>query len=144
MRKTRIRLVCSGVLLGLLLAAVLVGCTTGIERIEPNSVERIEVMSLPESDDWARTYTDRDEIGRVVSYLNGLRLTTRFSENPDEYCGQAYVLTLDLADGSVRTFTHFGNLFFREADGAWCRMDYAQAAQLEMLLRQMPGDEKDS
>lgn len=142
MKRNRIRPALAGVLLtGLLLVAVLAGCTTGIERIEPNNVERIEVASSPASDTLpARTYADREQIGRIVSYLNDLRLTTHFSENPDEYCGQTFYLTLVCTDGSMRKFTHFGNLFFREGDGAWRRMEYEQAAQLEMMLRELSED----
>ena len=109
-------------LLALCLAALLAGCAVQIAPIEPNSVEQIEVESLPQSETWARVYTDRDKIGEVVSYLNGLRLRQLFSENPDEYVGQSLVLTLTLADGTTREFTHFGNLFLMERGGAWQRM----------------------
>lgn len=102
-------------LLALCLAALLAGCAVQIAPIEPNSVEQIEVESLPQSETWARVYTDRDKIGEVVSYLNGLRLRQLFSENPDEYVGQSLVLTLTLADGTTREFTQFRQPVF---DGA--------------------------
>lgn len=127
-------------LLALCLAALLAGCAVQIALIEPNSVEQIEVESLPQSETWARVYTDRDKIGEVVSYLNGLRLRQLFSENPDEYVGQSLVLTLTLADGTTREFTHFGNLFLMERGGAWQRMEYEQAARLDGLLRRLPTD----
>lgn len=127
-------------LLALCLAALLAGCAVQIVPIEPNSVEQIEVESLPQSETWARVYTDRDKIGEVVSYLNGLRLRQLFSENPDEYVGQSLVLTLTLADGTTREFTHFGNLFLMERGGAWQRMEYEQAARLDGLLRRLPTD----
>ena len=116
----------------LLLAVLLTGCTGKIEHIEPNSVEQIAVESLPQSETWAR--------GRIVSCLNGLQLRSSFTENPDEYEGQALVLTVTFADGTVREFTHFGNMFFREGGGAWQRMAYAQAVELETLLNGLPGD----
>lgn len=127
-------------LLALCLTALLAGCAVQIAPIEPNSVEQIEVESLPQSETWARVYTDRDKIGEVVSYLNGLRLRQLFSEDPDEYVGQSLVLTLTLADGTTREFTHFGNLFLMERGGAWQRMEYEQAARLDGLLRRLPTD----
>lgn len=127
-------------LLALCLAALLAGCAAQIAPIEPNSVEQIEVESLPQSETWARVYTDRDKIGEVVSYLNGLRLRQLFSEDPDEYAGQSLVLTLTLADGTTREFTHFGNLFLMERGGAWQRMEYEQAVRLDGLLRRLPTD----
>ena len=41
------------------------------------------------------------------------------------------MLTVTFADGTVREFTHFGNMFFREGGGAWQRMAYAQAVELK-------------
>ena len=130
----------AAVLLALCLAALLAGCAAQIAPIEPEGVERIEVESLPQSETWARVYTDRDKIGTVVSYLNGLRLRSPFPEDPDEYVGQSLVLTLTLADGTTREFTHFGNLFFMERGDAWRRMEYEQAARLDGLLQSLPTD----
>lgn len=54
--------------------------------------------------------------------------------------GQSLVLTLTLADGTTREFTHFGNLFFMERGDAWRRMEYEQAARLDGLLQSLPTD----
>ncbi len=123
-----------------ILLAVLTGCTSKIEQIEPNNVEKVEIAFVPEGYDYARTYTDREKIGRIVSYLNGLRVKDRFPENPDEYCGGAYTLVLTLADGTQREFIHFGNMFLRETGGDWKRMTYEQASELDRLVRAMPSD----
>lgn len=128
------------VLLALFLATLPAGCVGQIEPIEPEGVERIEVESLPQSETWARVYTDRDKIGTVVSYLNGLRLRSPFPEDPGRCAGLAYRLTLTLADGTTREFTHFGNLFFMERGDAWRRMEYEQAARLDGLLQSLPTD----
>ena len=128
------------VLLALFLAALPAGCVGQIEPIEPEGVERIEVESLPQSETWARIYTDRDKIGTVVSYLNGLRRRSPVPDDPEEDVGQSLVRTLTLADGTTREFTHFGNLFFMERGDAWQRMEYEQAARLDGLLQSLPTD----
>ena len=128
------------VLLALFLAALPAGCVGQIEPIEPEGVERIEVESLPQSETWARIYTDRDKIGTVVSYMNGLRRRSPVPDDPEEDVGQSLVLTLTLADGTTREFTHFGNLFFMERGDAWQRMEYEQAARLDGLLQSLPTD----
>ncbi len=108
--------------------------------IEAAEVEQITVVSMPESAEHERTYTSRGKINKIVAYLNSLTLQADFPENPDEYCGMAYRLTLTMADGTEREFVHFGNMFLREGDGDWLRMTYEEAALLEELLGQIPSD----
>lgn len=108
--------------------------------IETAQVERVTVVSMPESAEHERTYTSRGKINKIVAYLNSLTLQADFSEDPDVYCGMAYKLTLTMADGTEREFTHFANLFLREGDGDWLRMTYEEASLLEELLGQIPSD----
>ena len=108
--------------------------------IEAAEVEQVTVVSMPESAEHERTYTSRGKINKIVAYLNSLTLRADFSEDPDVYCGMAYKLTLTMADGTEREFTHFANLFLREGDGDWLRMTDEEAAMLEELLGQIPSD----
>ncbi|MGN0479048.1 MAG: hypothetical protein ACI4GO_06415 [Hominenteromicrobium sp.] len=112
-------------------------CGFGIEAAE---VERVTVVSMPESAEHERTYTSPGKIQEIVSYLNGLTLRTDFPEDPDAYCGMAYKLTLTMADGTEREFTHFANMFLREGDGGWLRMTYEEASELDNIIRRIPSD----
>ena len=54
-------------LLALCLAALLAGCAVQIAPIEPNSVEQIEVESLPQSETWAESVRQRLRKARIYT-----------------------------------------------------------------------------
>lgn len=127
-------------LAALVMLLALAGCTTRIAQIETDDVEKVEITFLPESYEYARTYTDREKIECVVSYLNGLTLRERFPENPNECDGGAYTLILTMTDGTQREFIHFGNMFLRENGGDWLRMTYEEASALDDIIYRIPSD----
>lgn len=120
-------------------------CGWGIMPTEPDSpvpaaVTEIRISSLPESENYARFYKDADKIEAVQRYLNSLTLTDEFPENPDEYNGMTYVITLTYSTGDEHVYYHFGNMFIRKDDQPWKKMQYEQAAALEALLQAYPSD----
>ena len=116
-------------------ALSLVGCadTTiyGAELFEETHIERIAVTSLPEGYDYSFVGEDTDAIAQ---YLAGLTLTSDFSENPNEYCGMTWVISVGYENGDITTIYHFGNMFIRADDGPWYRMDYDEAIKFDALL----------
>jgi len=67
------------------------------------------------SDTRERNYTDSEKIAAILNYLTGLNLQSNFPENPDEYNGIVYVITITYEDGTEKMYSHFGNMFF----GIW-------------------------
>lgn len=123
------------VILAFCCALSLVGCTDttiyGAELFEENHIERIVVTSLPEGYHYS---FDGAEIDVVSEYLVGLTLTSDFSENPNEYCGMTWVISVGYENGDTTTIYHFGNMFIRADDGPWYRMTYDEAKRLSELL----------
>ena len=76
----------------------------------------------------------------IVDYLDSLSLQSRFKEDPDEYTGMTWVISVDYADGSTVTVYHSGNMFIRTADGPWYRMEYEEAARFHALLDELNGE----
>lgn len=107
---------------------------------DPVAVTEIRISSLPESENYARIYKDAEKIKAVQSYMNSLVLTDVFPENPDEYAGATYVITLAYSTGDEHVYYHFGNMFIRKDDQPWKRMQYEQAAAFEALLQAYPSD----
>ncbi len=120
--------------------SLLSGCGASL-GLEAEAVSRVKVSSLPESSSLARDYTSPEKTAAIVDYLNSLSLQRHFPEDPDEYCGQTYVITLFYEDGHTLTVCHFGNRFLRKDGEDWLRMRYKEAAALDGLLRKFPGDD---
>ncbi len=109
-------------------------------NITKEDATKIVITTLPESETYKRSYTDVDKIGKIIEYLNELSLKKRFTENPDEYSGMTYIITISYKDGSQNVVYHFGNIFLRENDGNWKRMSYDKARKLESIIKDNPSD----
>ena len=106
------------------------------DLVQAGDVTRVTVSSLPGGYDYA--YEGEDALA-IVDYLDSLSLQSRFAENPDEYTGMTWVISLSYADGNTVTVYHSGNMFIRAADGPWYKMSYEEASRLEALLEKLNG-----
>ena len=104
--------------------------------LEAGDVTQVAVSSLPEG--YAYAYEGEDAMA-IVDYLDSLSLRSEFEEDPDEYVGMTWVIAVDHADGSTVTVYHFGNMFIRNEDGPWYRMEYEEAARFHALLDELNG-----
>ena len=106
------------------------------DLLEAGDVTRVTVSSLPGS--YAYAYEGEDALA-IVDYLDSLSLQSEFEEDPNEYVGMTWVIAVDYADGSTVTVYHFGNMFIRNEDGPWYRMEYEEAARFHALLDELMG-----
>ena len=107
------------------------------DLLQAGDVTRVTVSSLPGGYDYA--YEGEDALA-IVDYLDSLSLQSRFKEDPDEYTGMTWVISVDYADGSTVTVYHFGNMFIRAEAGPWYRMEYEEAARFHALLDELNGE----
>lgn len=105
--------------------------------LQAGYVTRVAVSSLPGGYDYA--YEGEDALA-IVEYLDSLTLRSEFEEDPDEYVGMTWVIAVDYADGSTVTVYHFGNMFIRNEDGPWYRMEYEEAERFHALLDELNGE----
>lgn len=119
----------------------LAGCGTakGLDIMEKGITE-ITISTLPESDSYTRTYALPEKINAVVQYLNSLSLTENFSENPDEYEGMTFTITITYEDGRQNIVYHFGNMFVSDNTHDWLGMSYEEANHLYQIVQQNPSD----
>ena len=80
---------------------------------------------------------DGEKAEKLVNYLTGLDLKSKFSENPDEYTGMTWVISIEYESGDTAVVDHFGNMFVKNGDGQWLKMNYKQAEQLDTLLEKL-------
>lgn len=101
---------------------------------EKNPV-KVHVTSLPEQYDYTFAGASAEAIGK---YLQDLRLTSGFSENPDQYVGMAWIITLEYGDGTQITLSHFANMFIRRTDSPiWYKMNYEDASYFGRLINEL-------
>lgn len=132
-------------LLIVVLALSLCACTKdttvkGQELVSPKDVVKVTVSHFPESDVYARVYTNPDKIRSVTDYIGNLTLDSNFPENPDEYVGGGWDITYTLQDGTEITLHHSCNRFFRVGNGPWYRMVYEEASAFSKLIYANPSD----
>ena len=116
------------------------GCSQQPQQVKGNQllsegfVINIEVSSLPE----AYHYSFGGEDAKaIIEYLSDLNLTSRFEENPDEYDGMTWVISLKYENGDVLKVYHFGNMFIRSENSDWYRMTNDEASRFDALLDEL-------
>lgn len=117
---------------------VLVGCadssTKGTDLLKEGNVTNINVSSLPEGENY--TFTG-DAANKIVDYISSLDLSSDYSENPNQYGGTTWVISLEYEDDSKCNVYHFGNMFIRNDNGSWYKMNADEARQFGMLLEEL-------
>ena len=77
------------------------------------------------------------DIKALVDYLSDLNLNSQFEENPNEYVGMTWVISLEYENGDVLKVYHFGNMFIRSEKGSWYKMTYDEASRFHALLDEL-------
>lgn len=85
------------------------------------------------------SYTDGEKIRVIAEYLSSLDLTPT-KEDPSEYTGGGWEITVTSGTNTIDLF-HYGNLFFKTADGKWWAISYEQAEKFTTLLKENVPDE---
>lgn len=118
----------------------LIGCNRqsqyvkGDRLLAEGDVIGIDASSLPEGYNYS--FSGKD-CGAIIDYLSALTLESEFEEDPNEYDGMTWVITLKYENGDTLDIYHFGNMFIRSQNGAWYRMSYEEASRFDALLGQL-------
>lgn len=101
------------------------------QLLAEGNVIKIDVSSLPERYNYSFNGENAKEI---IDYLSNLNLQSNFEENPSEYCGMTWVISLEYEKGDALNIYHFGNMFIRSEEGPWYKMTYEEASRFETLV----------
>ena len=118
----------------------IVGCSQQPQQVQGNqllvegNVIKIDVSSLPEGYNYSFNGENAKEI---IDYLSNLNLQSNFEENPNEYTGMTWVISLEYDNGNELTVYHFGNMFIRSEKGSWYQMTYEEASRFDVLLNEL-------
>lgn len=116
----------------------LAGCSTVATKkgllLNDGKVEKISVTSFPGGYDY--TFSGQDAQA-IIDYLSELNLIADFSENPDEYAGMAWVISIEYESGKTVTVWHSANKFIRTVNGPWYKMTYEEASRFDALLNEL-------
>ena len=128
----------TSLLLALACVLGLIGCNNQSAQngnlLKDGNVTSIAVTSLPEGYDYLFS---GDGAKAIITYLSNLNLDENFKENPNEYGGMTWVISLEYDSGDVLTVYHFGNMFIRTESGPWYKMTYEEASQFDSLLNEL-------
>ncbi len=118
----------------------MVGCNQQPQQVQGNqllvegNVVNIDVSSLPDGYNYSFSGEDAKAI---IDYLSSLNLDSNFEENPNEYAGMTWVISLKYENGDTLTIYHFCNMFIRSENGSWYRMTYEEASRFDTLLNEL-------
>jgi hypothetical protein len=118
----------------------IVGCSQQPQQVQggqllaEGNVINIDVSSLPEGYNYSFSGADAKAI---IDYLSTLNLESNFEENPNEYDGMTWVISLKYENGDTLTIYHFGNMFIRVKGGSWYKMTYDEASRFDTLLDEL-------
>lgn len=102
--------------------------------LKKGKVIKVNVSSLPEGYDYTFTH---ESTKKITDYLSKLDLISDYSENPNEYGGLTWVISLEYDDNSKLTIYHFGNMFIKTDGGSWYKMSYNEADRFNKLLYEL-------
>ena len=104
---------------------------SGSQLLIEGNVIKCDVSSLPEY----YNYSFKGESAKkIVDYLSSLNLESNFEENPNDYDGSTWEITLEYENGEALNIYHFGNMFIRAEKGLWYKMTYEEASCFDELL----------
>ena len=118
----------------------MVGCSQQPQQVQGNqllaegNVIKIDVSSLPEGYNYS---FDGEDAKEIIGYLSNLNLQSSFEENPNEYTGMTWVISLEYDNGEILTVYHFGNMFIRTEKGSWYKMTSDEANRFDTLLDEL-------
>lgn len=118
----------------------MVGCSQqsqqeqGNQLLAERNVIQIDVSSLPEGYNYS---FDGDDAKKITDYLSNLNLQSDFKENPNEYTGMTWVISLKYENDDVLKVYHFGNMFIRTENGSWYKMTYDEANRFGALIDEL-------
>ena len=125
--------------LAVLCVFVIVGCSQQSQQVKGNQLlAEGHVINVDVSSRLGYNYSFGGEDAKVlVDYLSDLNLNSKFEENPNEYVGMTWVISLEYENGDVLKVYHFGNMFIRSENGSWYKMTYDEASRFHTLLDEL-------
>ncbi len=124
---------------------ILLGLLTGCHpQPKPESLEshivcqiRVESTSHPEL---SRLYTSDAKMGKLLRYIRSLRNMPTAQAAAAEIPQPAAVITIIRADGSIKQYQQWGNLYFQGENAVWKQLPFDTGARLWQLLEDNPSD----
>ena len=116
-----------------------VGCSKQPQYVQGNqllaegNVVNIDVSSFPEEYNYS---FNGEDVNVILDYLSTLNLESNFEENPDEYAGMTWIISLKYENGDAFTIYHFG-MFIRSEKSSWYIMTYEEANRFNTLLDEL-------
>lgn len=128
----------------LLSTLAILGCTARKEPQPPRVVQQIVVTVEDPQIQQRRFYNTDTKMRLILYHLRAIGIRDTPKQDPELIRDTVIHITLTYSDGSVKTYTHKGDRYFREDDQPWSEINPEKAAGLYQLIVMMPSDEERS
>lgn len=110
------------------------------EETISREIKSIKISTLPESEDKERRYTTEDKIEKIREHIDSLSWKDVTSENPEDYTGITYIVTIEFDDETTKTYSFFANQFFKFDGIEWMKIKESDVMKLENIIKDTPTD----
>ena len=98
--------------------------------LKGGDITGIHVTSSPKGYDYSFTGGKAQEI---VDYLTSLNLIVNFPENPEDYDGMTWIITVIYDNKETLNIYHDG-MFISTLNGTWYKMSYEEASRFDHII----------
>ena len=98
--------------------------------LNDGNITDIHVKSSPTGYDYS---FKGDKVQEIVDYLSSLNLIANFPENPEDYDGMTWVVTVLFDNKEALNIYHDG-MFIIIGNGTWYKMSYEEANRLDNII----------
>ncbi len=98
--------------------------------LKGGDIAGIHVKSSPKGYDYSFT---GDKAQEIVDYLSSLNLIVNFPENPEDYDGMTWIITVIYDNKETLNIYHDG-MFISTLNGTWYKMSYEEASRFDHII----------
>ena len=98
--------------------------------LKGGDITGIHVTSSPKGYDYSFT---GDKAQEIVDYLSSLNLIVNFPENPEDYDGMTWIITVIYDNKETLNIYHDG-MFISTLNGTWYKMSYEEASRFDHII----------
>ena len=107
-------------------------------RVDYSKAERntcvVDVSQLPS---WYNYSFIGESANKILDYISSLSTTAVYDEDPNEYGGITWVISVKMDNGETLNVYYLADMFIRTENGVWRKINSDEASRFEDLLNEL-------